>query len=143
MNTRTFLAAGSSLWLCLSLFLSGQALAYRPFDGTDAAVAAHGEFELELGPLGYYQVGSEHDLVLPSVVLNYGIFERVELVLAGFNYLGLDAHTPPPLDRILDTELSAKVVLREGCLQEKDGVSVATEVGVLLPQLGGEQGVGG
>jgi hypothetical protein len=30
--------------------LSGSALAYRPFDSTDADVARPGEFELELGP---------------------------------------------------------------------------------------------
>jgi hypothetical protein len=137
--TRTLSIVGAFL----SVAIASPALAYRPFDGTDAAVAEHGEFELELGPVGYYQVGAEHDLVLPSIVLNYGILERVELVLAGFNYLGLDVHTAPPLDRILDTEVSAKAVLREGCLQQHDGVSVATEVGVLLPQLGGEQGVGG
>jgi hypothetical protein len=33
------------------------AFAYRPFDSTDAAVAAKGEVELELGPLGFLRTG--------------------------------------------------------------------------------------
>src|ERR1700722_6919106 len=66
----------------LLLATPATALAYRPFDGTDAAVAEKGEFELELGPVGYYQVGQERDLVLPALVLNYGIVVRVVLVSA-------------------------------------------------------------
>ena len=31
----------------------GEAEAYRPFDGTDAAVAETGEIEIELGPVEY------------------------------------------------------------------------------------------
>ncbi len=37
----------------LIVFASNDARAYRPFDGTDADVAAKGELELEIGPLGY------------------------------------------------------------------------------------------
>jgi len=32
-------------------FWSGEVEAYRPFDGTDAAVADTGEMEIELGPV--------------------------------------------------------------------------------------------
>ena len=63
------------------------ALAYRPFDGTDADVAERGEFELELGPLGYFRLGGTNFLIVPGAVLNYGILPRTELVLQGFNYL--------------------------------------------------------
>lgn len=40
--------------LCvLACLLAQPAYAYRPFNSTDAAVAARGEMELECGPLGY------------------------------------------------------------------------------------------
>ena len=32
---------------------SREGKAFRPFDGTDAAVAEHGKVEVELGPAGY------------------------------------------------------------------------------------------
>jgi hypothetical protein len=50
----------------------GAAQAYRPFDGTDAAVAAPGEVEIELGPVEYLREGSERALSAPNVRLNYG-----------------------------------------------------------------------
>jgi hypothetical protein len=34
-------------------FWCGEVEAYRPFDGTDAAVAETGEMEIELGPVEY------------------------------------------------------------------------------------------
>ena len=40
------LAAALTCWC-------GEAEAYRPFDGTDAAVAETGEIEIELGPVEY------------------------------------------------------------------------------------------
>lgn len=59
------------------------ALAYRPFDSTDAAVAPPGEFELELGPAGLLLQGSERTLIAPAYVLNLGLFEGWEAVLQG------------------------------------------------------------
>ena len=47
------------------------ALAYRPFDGTDAAVTDEGEMEIELGPAEYQREGSERTLIAPAVTLNY------------------------------------------------------------------------
>ena len=41
---------------------SGPAFAYRPFDGTDAAVAAPGELEVELQPAGVQQEQGHADL---------------------------------------------------------------------------------
>ena len=48
------------------------ACALRPFDATDAAVAAPGEFELELGPLGRLREGSKRFRVAPAVIGNFG-----------------------------------------------------------------------
>src|SRR5689334_6194061 len=47
--------------------------AYRPFDGTDADVAARGEFELEMGPSDFYRISSRNYLIVPSTVLNLGV----------------------------------------------------------------------
>ena len=130
-----------------ALAFSADALAYRPFDGTDADVAAHGEFELELAPLGYLYDAEGPSLLLPQVVFNYGIMERVELVIDLRHQLALG--TPHVIDgkrldrsRLLDTDALVKVVLRKGTLQEMSGVSMAMEVGPLLPELGGGGGLG-
>ena len=50
------LVSGSVIALCLIAW-SGPAWAYRPFDGTDAAVAAPGEVEIELQPAGRLREG--------------------------------------------------------------------------------------
>src|SRR5262245_22718401 len=49
------------------------AQAYRPFDGTDAAVADPWEMEIELGPLGYLREGGARYLLAPAVVANIGV----------------------------------------------------------------------
>jgi hypothetical protein len=51
---------------------SGAARAYRPFDGTDAAVAETGEMEIELGPVEYLREGAERTLFAPDIRANYG-----------------------------------------------------------------------
>jgi hypothetical protein len=129
------------------LATASQALAYRPFDGTDADVAAHGEFELELGPIGYIYNVDGSALVLPAVVLNYGIFPTWELVIDSRHQLGLGDLHGARRSRILDNDILLKHVLREGTLQNDEehhrtGISVATEFGPLLPELGGSHGVG-
>ena len=53
-------AAGVTLWC-------GEAVAYRPFDGTDAAVAETGEMEIELGPVEYLRAGGERALLAPDL----------------------------------------------------------------------------
>jgi hypothetical protein len=37
--------------------------AYRPFDGTDAAVAGPKEFELEFGPVHYLREGADKGII--------------------------------------------------------------------------------
>jgi hypothetical protein len=46
------------------------AFAYQPFDGTHAAISEPGQLEIELGPVGRLQQGSERFLVGPATVLN-------------------------------------------------------------------------
>lgn len=118
------------------------ALAYRPFDSTDAAVADAGEFELELGPLGRIQEGSDKFRVAPAVVANFGLSGERELVLQGQRQAALQDTPGESRTAIVDTGLFVKQMLREGVLQDQPGPSVATEYGLLLPTVHGESGTG-
>jgi hypothetical protein len=120
-----------------------QALAYRPFDGTDADVARAGEFELELGPAHLYREAGTTYLIAPASMLNLGVADRVELVADFKNFVAASAPAPGGRRiRLRDTDLLAKAVLRQGCLQGKGGPSLALEAGVLLPELGASTGLG-
>jgi len=130
-------------WLVWAVTVSAlspdTARAYRPFDSTDADVAALREAELELG-FGYLEDAGARDVVIPQLVVNLGVFERVELVLQGTGLLRLNGGSSAlGLD---DTGFFVKAVLRQGTLQGHTGPSVATELGVLLPTVHGEAGVG-
>jgi len=65
------------------------AFAYRPFDGTDAAVTEPGQAEVELQPAGRLQEGSQSFLVAPGIVINFGVVKGLELVFGGALYLSL------------------------------------------------------
>lgn len=119
----------------------GGAQAYRPFDGTDAAVADTGKVEIELGPAEYLKQGPERTLFAPSARFNYGFAPGWEAVVEG-----RVAHAIS--DGVRGTSLTGngaflKSVLREGSLQEKSGPSIATEFGVLLPGIRDDRGTGG
>jgi hypothetical protein len=57
------------------------ASAYRPFDGTDAAVADLGEVEIEFQPIGAIRAGPTKPV--SDAILNFGFAERWEMVLQG------------------------------------------------------------
>ncbi len=118
------------------------ARAYRPFDSTDAAVAEEGDVEIEFGPLGLVKEGGDKSLAAPSVVFNWGFADRLELVLEGRHFVQLGNTIDVQRFRVEDTALSLKTVLREGVLQAKTGVSIASELGALLPTINGESGAG-
>lgn len=119
------------------------AWAYRPFDGTDAAVAAPGEIELELGPVQLLREGSERTLIAPAAVLNLGLVDRWEAVLQGQGEIPLrHAADTAGRSRLVSNGVFLKGVLREGVLQEKPGPSVASEFGALLPGINGDRGAG-
>lgn len=117
------------------LALSVPAAAYRPFDSTDADVAKPLEFEIEMGPVGYLSVGGTHWLVVPNLVLNLGFAPGWEAVLQGEQLIQLGPTGGQSRYALEDTQLLIKVVLREGCLQDKDGPSIALETGFLLPTI--------
>lgn len=131
-------AAASVTALCLTAW-SGSASAYRPFDGTDAAVAAPGEVEIELQPAGRLRENGSTTLVAPATVINYGLSEGWEAVFEGQGQTPLSPSGPTSL-----TAAGAflKHVLQPGSLQDKIGPSVATEFGVLLPDSTASSGVG-
>ena len=80
----------------------------------------------------------EHRIFSPKVVLNYGVIHNFEIV--GEFAVKESGHGSAAL---VDAALSVKAVVKEGVLQEKDGVSFAIEAGPLLPSTNkDEKGVG-
>jgi len=138
--TRRPLSAGPALAILLIVACGSEAFAYRPFDGTDAAVAEPGVVEIELGPAQYIEQGSQRALVAPAVVFNYGIAERWELVVQGdlTHSLIEDSRRTS----LLGGGVFLKGVVREGSLQGKKGPSIATEFGFLLPSINDESANG-
>jgi len=118
----------------------GEALAYRPFDGTDAAVAETGEIEIELGPIEYLREGAERALLAPDLRINYGFTPGWEAALEGKVTHGLTVGIPGT--SVVEGQALLKGVLREGSLQENPGPSIATEFGVLLPGINDQHGTG-
>ena len=129
----TALAAALAFWC-------GEVKAYRPFDGTDAAVAETGEIEIELGPLEYLRAGAERALLAPDLRINYGFIPGWEAALEGKLTHGLTAGIP--VTSLVESQALFKGVLREGALQEKQGPSIATEFGALLPGINDQHGTG-
>ncbi|MBP1293151.1 MULTISPECIES: hypothetical protein [Bradyrhizobium] len=115
------------------------ASAYRPFDGTDAAVAKKGEMEVELQPAGRLRDESGTSLIAPAWVLNYGLSESWEAVFEGQGQTSL---SPPGPTSLTAAGAFLKHVVVPGSLQDKTGPSIATEFGVLLPDSTGNSGVG-
>jgi hypothetical protein len=141
--TRSPRTAGLVLSPVLAIAWYGNAQAYRPFDGTDAAIAEPGQVEIELGPAQYLQIGSERTLVAPTVVFNYGLSERWELVLQGEAIHSLMEDSSK--SSLVGNGLFLKAILREGSLQGQPGPSIATEFGFLLPGINDDpsSGTGG
>jgi hypothetical protein len=131
--------------LCATLLLAmltAPALAYRPFDSTDAGVAGPGELELELGPLGRLQEGGEKFRVAPAVVANLGLPWRSELVLEGQRRVALDPAAGEPRHPSSTPAYSSERCCARARCRRGTGPSVAAEYGVLLPEVHGESGTG-
>ena len=124
------------------VFSTPCAWGYRPFDSTDADVAGAGEFELELGPVGYLREADERSIIEPAVVANFGLAGEREFVVEANRRRLLGGPADEPRSRIEDAGLFIKQMLRAGSLQQQQGPSVATEFGLLLPGVHGESGTG-
>jgi hypothetical protein len=118
----------------------GGAQAYRPFDGTDGAVAEPGQVEIELASAEYLRDGAARTLFAPSAVFNYGLAPGWEAVVEGQVAHGLSGGIGGT--SLVGSGAFLKGVLREGALQEKTGPSIATEFGVLLPGVRADRGTG-
>lgn len=133
MSMRTVAAA-----LTLGLMVwPWAAWAYRPFDTTDAAVADLHAIEIELSPLSIAHGDEGTAFIAPSLRLNYGFADNWEVVLEGEGDHFKDGHS-----QLSEAALSVKTVLRDGSLQDKTGVSLASEASILLPGIGAENGAG-
>ncbi len=130
------------LWIAVALLAQRDALAYRPFDSTDADVAHAGEVEIELGPLQWLRQGGKRFLQAPALVANVGLSHDHELVVEGRHEIALDRQPGEPRSALVDNGAFIKQVLRRGVLQDQPGVSIATEYGLLLPEVNGAHGTG-
>src|SRR5919201_1400634 len=126
----------------LALVYASTALAYRPFDGTDADVAKAGEVEIELGPVQWRREGGKRFLQAPAAIANIGLSHDHELVIEGRHEIAIDRQPGEPRSALVDTGAFIKQVLRKGVLQDETGPSVATEYGLLLPEVNGAHGTG-
>lgn len=132
---------GAGAAVAASLLLASTAWAYRPFDQTDADVAEAHHVELEIGPVALQRSSEDLVVVAPSLIFNYGLAPRFELVVEGKNQRALGS-TADHRWKPQDFAVSIKGLARRGSLQGDSGPSIALEPSVLLP--GRDQsGVGG
>jgi hypothetical protein len=130
-------------WLAISLLAySNLALAYRPFDSTDADVAHAGEAEIELGPVQWLREGSHRFLQAPALIANLGFSKDRELVIEGRHEISRDPEPGESRSELVENAVSIKQVLRRGVLQDEAGPSIAAEYGVLLPGVNAQHGTG-
>jgi len=123
----------------LLLNWTSESFAYRPFDGTDAAVADLHEMEVELQPAGAQWSRDQNLLIAPAVIFNYGFLENWEAVLEGQLQSPFSPSDPSNLSA---SAFSLKHVFRPGSLQDQSGPSIAAEFGALLPDSNGDNRFG-
>lgn len=132
----------ATLVLPLAIFLvGGSAQAYRPFDGTDAAVGDVGQLALEIGAIQLHWSEGE-GVYAPALGLNFGFAERLEAVVDLQQSAALESRASESRVQNLDSAVILKWLLVEGTIQERTGVSVAIEAGVRPPEMNGDEGFG-
>jgi hypothetical protein len=118
-----------------------EAIAYRPFVSTDAAVVEKGSAEIELGIVDYSNHHGRITLDSPDLRFNFGFAKGWEISMEGAMQVfdSADGHR----FRIIDPELSIKAMLVNGPLQERGGpLGLAFEMSAVLPASSGDRGVG-
>jgi len=117
-----------------SLLMSMQAQAYRPFSSTDADVADAGELETEFGYFTVEHSAGEESFIIPQLIFNYGLTSTLEVIGE------LEVEKPAgKTAEIVDAAVLLKGLLRQGVLQDQQGLSFAVEAGVLIPSAGNEE----
>lgn len=122
-----------------SMLLSTPALAYRPYDSTDADVVDDDELEIELGWRRADFEGGELNSL--RAVFNLGLGRDREIVAEG-EWERVHPSEGPSESSIGDVGLFLKQIHRRGSLQGDSGVSIASECGALIPTQHEEAGVG-
>ena len=107
---------------------ASNAWGYRPFESTNAAVEEPNELEVQLGYFAFKRIEGKTIPFIPQVELDYGILGRFE-VEGEFEV----EESPDDGIQLDDPEIELKGLLREGVLQDKNGPSIALEMGLLLP----------
>jgi len=128
------------LLFCLTLPLT--ALAFRPFESTDAAVADKGGSEVELGLVDFaHYRGGLTFLASPDLRYNFGFATNWEAALEGV--LQVFDSTRSRDFELLDPQLDLKAVLIKGPLQKGPSpISLAVELTSLLPETTPDSGFG-
>jgi hypothetical protein len=125
--------------LC-GLLCTFPAWAYRPYDATDADVADDDEVELEIGWRNSQFADVEEHAVRATA--NFGIAQGREVVLEG-EWQHFETTFGETESSVSDLGLFLKQVHRRGSLQGGQGLSIASECGVLIPTSSEESGPGG
>jgi len=138
--TRSIPKLSVLLALAASLMLApSRASAYRPFDQTDADIAAPREIELEIGPLAVVRTRQSTQLT-PGFVFNLGLSRRLELVVEDEAVIPVGSQETARWESA--PGLLLKGLVRRGSLQDEAGPSLALEAGVLTPFLPLQEGFG-
>ena len=124
--------------MVIALAGSRPALGLRPFVSTDAAVAAPGELEFELGYVGFRRRAGTTAVVAPALRANLGIVRDLEVV-AEFEAAHAVSSGGRPRSEVRNAAVSLKGILREGVLQGAAGPSLAVEASLLIPTAHGER----
>jgi hypothetical protein len=145
MNFPTVLAnRATSLWyrgFLLWFILPLTALAYRPFESTDAAVADKGVSEVEFGLVRFEHRSGQNTVSSPNLRYNFGFATNWEVSVEGALQV-FDSASNRGFD-VLRPQLNLKGVLIYGPLQEgHSSVSLAAEVSALLPETVPDSGFG-
>ena len=127
--------------LLLSVALAPRALAYRPFDQTDADVAELHVMELEIGPL-QFERSAGRTAYVPTFIFNAGVLPGWELVIDTSGGSTVAGSREPGEVFQFEAGVAFKGVLRRGSLQEGEGPSVAVEPELLFPATAGPSGFG-
>jgi hypothetical protein len=127
--------------LLMSLAWPLSVQAYRPFFSTDAAVAEEGISEVEFGIVDFANHRGQNIVASPDVRYNFGFVTNWEVVVeAAFQVF--DSASSRDFE-LLDPQFNLKGVLIKGPLQDaRSPISLALEVGALLPETVPESGFG-
>ncbi|MDX1579974.1 MAG: hypothetical protein R3266_15930, partial [Gemmatimonadota bacterium] len=116
-------------------------------DLNDASVVDHGSMALELQPIGYFQtlIGEEdHELVVPSFQLYWGLAEGWDVLYVARGYAILDDTPDQSVYSFAEQTIAFRAVLRHGTYSSDDaeGPALVFQGGLMMPGIGADDGFG-